>query len=469
MKAKLLINGDWINSDERDVIVTPIGDHIEVSMANEQYIYKAIKAAEQGKEEMRKLSSYDRYRILLNVANEINNRKDELSKLIAKEAGKPISLSRTEVNRAILTFTLAAEESKRISGEVIPLDIDSSFSNYIGYTRIFPIGIILAITPFNFPLNLVAHKIAPAIASGNPLILKPSPYTPYTACVLAEICLNAGFHPQAINVLHCSNNNAELLVKNDNISMISFTGSAQVGWYLKSICKKKKVVLEMGGNTASIITDTADLEWAISRLAIGAFAYSGQICVSIQRIYVYSNVYEKFLDLFLNATDKLKVGDVFDETTIVGPMISTDAADRVENWLAEAINSGAQYLKKGTRVKNILYPSILIHASKEMKIYSEEVFGPVVIIEDVKRIDEAIARVNDSRYGLQASIFTNEISIANKAIEEIEVGGLIINDYPTLRIDNMPYGGIKDSGFGREGIKYAIEQMTEKKMIVYKL
>lgn len=469
MQAKLLINGDWIDSDEKNIISTPVGDQIEVSMANEEHICNTIKVALRGKEEMRKLSSYDRYRILFNIANKINNRKDELSELIAKEAGKPISLSRAEVNRAILTFTLAAEEAKRIYGEVIPLDIDSSFSNYIGYTRIFPVGIILAITPFNFPLNLVAHKIAPAIASGNSFIIKPSPYTPYTACVLGEICLNAGLPPQAINILHCSNNNAELLVKDDNIALLSFTGSAQVGWHLKSMCKKKKLILEMGGNAASIITGSANLEWASSRLAIGAFAYSGQICISVQRIYVYSNVYENFLDLFLAATQKLKVGDVLDESTIVGPMISTDAADRVESWLTEAINSGAQFLKKGARVKNILYPSVLIHASKEMKTYSEEVFGPVVIVEDVKGIDEAIAKVNDSKYGLQASIFTNEISIANKAIEKIEVGGLIINDYPALRVDNMPYGGIKDSGFGREGIKFAMEQMTEKKMIVYKL
>jgi glyceraldehyde-3-phosphate dehydrogenase (NADP+) len=416
---------------------------------------------------MKKLSSYQKYQILNKVALEIERNKDKFSELIAKEAGKPIMLARGEVNRAILTFTIAAEESKRIYGEVIPLDIDSVSVKYKGYWRRFPVGIVLAISPFNFPLNLVAHKVAPAIAAGNAVIIKPSPYTPLTACLLGEMLLNAGLPAEAISIVHCDNEKAEKLVRNDAINLLSFTGSAQVGWHLKTVCGKKKVILEMGGNAASIVTDTADLAWASNRLALGAFAYSGQICISVQRVYVFTSIYEKFLDLFITATSRLKVGNVFDEDTIVGPMITKSAIDRVEDWLKEAIDSGAQFLIKGIKKDNILYPNILIHADSKMKIYSEEVFGPVVLVEEVKDIDEAIMKVNNSRYGLQASVFTNEFDIINKAIEEINVGGLIINDYPTLRIDNMPYGGLKDSGFGREGVKYAVEGMTEKKMIVW--
>ncbi len=469
MKAQLLINGKWFYSEEEIVINTPTGDSIELSLAGAAQIEEAIKSAVIGAKEMRKLSSYDRYKILSKTANEIENNKDEISKTIANEAGKPISLARAEVNRAVLTFNLAAEEAKRMYGEVIPLDIESSFHNYKGITQLIPVGVVLAITPFNFPLNLVAHKVAPAIASSNAVIIKPSPHTPLTACLLGKILLNAGLPQAAINIIHCTNKNVEMLVKNENIALMSFTGSAEVGWYLKNICNKKKVILEMGGNAASIVVDDADLRWASNRLALGAFAYSGQICISVQRIYVFSSIYENFLDLFLIATKKLQVGDIYNDKTIIGPMITYEAADRIEKWLKEAINQGAQFLLKGDRVKNIIYPNILIYANKNMEIYSEEAFGPVVIIEEVKDIGEAIEKVNDSRYGLQASIFTNNFAFINKAINEINVGGLIINDYPTLRIDNMPYGGIKDSGFGREGIKYAMEQMIEKKMIVWRI
>lgn len=468
MIAKLFINGEWIESENKGDIITPVKERIEIHYAGRDEIESAISAALIGSERMKKMSSFERAKMLKAIAEKINERKEEFATIITKEAGKPISLSRLEVERAISTFSIAAEESKRIYGEIIPLDTEAFSEGYRGYYYKFPIGVVLAITPFNFPLNLVAHKVAPAIASGNSIILKPSPFTPCTACLLGEVILEAGLPKEAFNLVHCMAPVAEQLVKDERIDMLTFTGSAAVGWYLKEICGKKKVILEMGGNAAAIVEEDSDLEWAANRLALGSFAYSGQICISVQRIFVKANVLELFLDIFLLAVERIKVGDPFDELVLVGPMITKEAADRVESWLKEAWISGAQFLMKGERVDNLITPYVLTHTSPSMKIWSEEVFGPVVLIETFLNFEEAIRMVNDSKYGLQAGIFTKNLDFINKAIEEIEVGGLIINDYPTFRVDSMPYGGIKCSGFGREGVKYAIEEMMNKKLVVIK-
>lgn len=464
--SKILIKGEWYETERSKIVLSPLRQENKIFLAGKEEIELAISSLKIGSKIMKKMSSFERARVLKNVAQRIQEKKEEFADLITKEAGKPISLSRLEVERAISTFNIAAEEAKRIYGEVIPLDIEQFSKNYIGLTYNTPVGIILGITPFNFPLNLVAHKLAPAIASGNSIILKPSPFTPNTACRLAEIILEAGLPKEAIALIHCDEQEAETLVKDERINLLTFTGSATVGWHLKNICGKKKIILEMGGNAAAIVEEDANLEWAANRLALGAFAYSGQICISVQRIYVKANILEKFLDKFLSVVSKIKVGDPFDESVLVGPMISKEAADRIEEWLKEAWLSGAQFLLKGQRDKNILSPSVLTHTSPSMKIWSEEVFGPVVIIETYNDFDEAVGMVNDSKYGLQAGIFTSNLNLINKAIEEIEVGGLIVNDYPTFRVDNMPYGGIKDSGFGKEGLKYAMELMMNKKLIV---
>jgi len=468
MIAKLFINGEWIESENKESIITPVKEEIEIHYAGWNEIELAITSALSGSKQMKKMSSFERSKVLKKIAEKINEKKEEFAAIITKESGKPISLSRLEVERAISTFNLAAEESKRIYGEIIPLDIESFSEGYRGYYYKFPIGVILAITPFNFPLNLVAHKIAPAIASGNSVILKPSPFTPCTACLLGEVILEAGLPKEAFNLIHASPSAAEQLVKDERIDMLTFTGSAAVGWYLKNICGKKKVILEMGGNAAAIVEEDADLEWAANRLALGAFAYSGQICISVQRIFVKANVLELFLDKFLMAVERIKIGDPFDELVLVGPMITKEAADKVESWIKDAWIEGAQFLMKGERVDNLITPYVLTHTSPSMKIWSEEVFGPVVLLETFLNFEEAIRMVNDSKYGLQAGIFTKNIKFIEEAIEEIEVGGLIINDYPTFRVDSMPYGGIKHSGFGKEGVKYSIEEMMNKKLVVIK-
>ncbi len=468
MRYKLLIGGEWVETGEILSVVNPYDSTVvgEVFQAGMSEIERAIDAAHQAFELTRKLPSYKRAEILEKVVDRLRERKDELARIMTLESGKPIQFTRGEVDRAILTFSIAAEESKRISGEVVSLDLAVGSENRWGVVKRYPVGPIASITPFNFPLNLVAHKVAPALAVGNTIVHKSPPQTPITSIMLGEILLDSGVPEGAVNIISCRNEVAEKLVIDSRMKMLSFTGSPKVGWHLKSIVPKKKVVLELGGNAAVLVEPDVNLESVAKRLAVGAFANAGQICISVQRIYVDESVYGKFKELFVEETNKLKVGNPLDDEAIVGPMINTSEADRAFKWIMEAKGAGATLLAGGERNGNIIQPTVLENVPADANLYCEEAFAPVAILESYSDFDEAIRRVNDTRFGLQAGVFTNDSRKVFKAFDEIQVGGVIINDYPTYRIDNMPYGGIKESGFGREGVRYAIEEMTEPKLLV---
>jgi glyceraldehyde-3-phosphate dehydrogenase (NADP+) len=349
------------------------------------------------------------------------------------------------------------------------LDLAAGSEKRWGVVRRFPIGAIASITPFNFPLNLAAHKIAPALAAGNTVIHKSPPQTPITSMILGEILANSGLPDGAANVVACTNEAAEKMVLDPRLKMLSFTGSPRVGWYLKSKAPKKKVVLELGGNAAVIVEPDADIDFVARRLSLGAFSNAGQICISVQRIYVHEKIYDRFRKKFLEETRKVKVGNPLDDDTVVGPMINSIEADRAFKWIQEAKAAGAKILAGGGRNGNILEPTVFESVPTNANLYCEEAFAPVAILETYSEFDEAIRKVNDTRFGLQAGIFTNDTRKIFKAFDEIQVGGVIINDYPTYRIDNMPYGGVKDSGFGREGLRYAIEEMTEPKLLAFNI
>ncbi len=462
-----MVDGEWRSSSEKEVVTNPFNQQpvAEVYQAQKKDMEDAISAAERAFIKTRRMPSYKRSEILLKIAQEIARSKEDLSKLMAVESGKPIRYCRAEVDRAVMTFTIAGEEAKRLSGEIVPLDLASESERRYGLVRRFPIGPISAISPFNFPLNLIAHKVAPCIAVGNTMVLKPPPQCPTTGVKLGEIVLNAGVVPGTLNVLPCSIAVAEQLATDDRFKMLSFTGSPRVGWYLKSRAGKKRVLLELGGNAGIIIDRTANLDVAVLRTAIGSFANAGQICIKVQRIYVHSEVFEEFESRFVEATRSLKVGDPLDAKTVVGPMIDLAAAERVESWVQEAINGGAKLVYGGEREGTVLQPTILTEVQRDMKVHCEEVFGPVVTLDSFATLEEAITKMNDTVYGLQAGIYSNDFNNIFAAFEKLDVGGVIVNDYPTYRIDNMPYGGVKDSGVGREGLKYAMEAMTEIKLL----
>ncbi len=438
-----------------------------VHQADEEHIEQSILSAQQAFKITSRYSGYERSEILRSIGLQLRARKEEFAQLITAEAGKPISFSRTEVDRAISTFEIASEETKRINGEVLPLDVTALTKNKQGIVTRFPIGIIACISPFNFPLNLVAHKLAPAIASGNSFILKPPPQAPLTSLLLGEVLLNSGLEKKSINIIPTSNENGETLVTDERIAMLSFTGSANVGWMLKQKAGKKKIVLELGGNAGVIVDKTADVEHAVARCVLGGFGYAGQVCIKVQRIVVHESVYADFENEFVEAASKIVVGDPLDEKTIVGPMISENEAKRVELWVNEAVTHGAKVLTGGSRNGIFYRPTVLTNVKPEMKVCSEEIFGPVVTLEKDSTIKEAVEKINNSKYGLQAGIFSNDFRNIQYAYQHLNIGGLIVNDYPTFRVDSMPYGGVKDSGFGREGIKYAIQEMTEPKLLVF--
>jgi acyl-CoA reductase-like NAD-dependent aldehyde dehydrogenase len=429
----------------------------------------AIAAAVKAFGTTRRLPAFERQRVLRQVAASVAGRKEEFSHTLAQEAGKPIKAARTEVERAIFTFNIAAEESTRIYGEYLPLDWQEFTAGRWGIVRRFPLGPIAGITPFNFPLNLVAHKVAPAIAAGCPMVLKPAPQTPLCSLLLAECVQQAGWPDGGLNVLPLSNEDAGLLVTDDRIKLISFTGSVPVGWDIKRRAGKKKVVLELGGNAAVIVHSDADLAYATMRCVSGGFGYAGQTCISVQRILVEHSVYGKFTDLFVEAVKKLKTGDPLDESTDIGPLIRESDVVRTINWIEEAVHAGARLLAGGGRRNQVVEPTVLTGTKSDMKVNCQEAFGPVVTVEPYRDFDQALRQVNHSSYGLQAGLFTRDAKLLFQAYEELEVGGVIAGDVPSFRIDHMPYGGVKDSGLGREGLRYAIEEMTEPKLLVMNL
>ena len=465
---KYLVGGEWRSSEQKVYIANPYnGSAVGVlSLANEEDIEDGIQSALNAFSVLRSLSGYERSKILSRIVHALEKRRDEFAEMISNESGKPIRFSNAEVDRAVSTFQIASEEATRITGDVLPLDVTSTVKNRKGIVTRFPIGVIACISPFNFPLNLIAHKIAPAIASGNSFIIKPPPQAPLTSLLLGDCLLDSGLPESAVNILPCENAIAERLVTDARIAMLSFTGSAAVGWELKQKAGKKKVALELGGNAAVIVDKHADVTLAVERCALGAFAYAGQVCIKVQRIYVHKSLYKQFEMKFLEAASELKVGNPLENNTIVGPMINLAEAERVEKWVKEAISDGANIAWGGKRRGSMIEPTVLDGVKPSMKVCSEEIFGPVATLHKFESLDRAVEEVNESRYGLQAGIFSSDVNSIMYAYKHLEVGGVIANDYPTFRVDNMPYGGIKDSGFGREGVRYAIQEMTEPKLLV---
>jgi acyl-CoA reductase-like NAD-dependent aldehyde dehydrogenase len=468
---KLLINGQWKESGTVKEIRSPFDRSVvgKVHFAAKEQVEEALAASDNAYQKTRRLSSFERAVILEKISMGIKARREDLARSITLQSGKVIRDARAEVDRAAMTFDIASEEAKRMGGELIPLDLSAATARRWGLARRFPIGVVTAITPFNFPLNLVAHKVAPALAAGNALVLRPASQVPITSLLLGEVIQETDYPPGGVNVLPAGYKESEILLTDDVVRKVTFTGSPAVGWELKKKAYQKKVTLELGGNAAVIVEPDADLEFALPRIVTGSFSYSGQICISIQRIFLHESIYDRFMTDFIRRTQKLRLGDPTDEATDIGPMINPEAAKQTEEWIDEAVGMGARVVCGGKRKSVMFEPTILENVIPDLRISWLEAFAPVVVVYPYSEFDKALEAVNYSVYGLQAGIFTNDLKKAFHAYETLEVGGVIVNDTPTFRIDHMPYGGVKQSGFGREGIRYAIEEMTELKLLALNL
>ncbi len=455
-------------SVEELVVLAPFGrqELARIRRPSAEEVETAVRGAVLAFEKTRALPTFTRVAILRKVAGELEGRRDELARTIAAEAGKPLKAARAEAERAAATFSAAAAALEAQKGEMLPLDVNAASLGRWGVVKRVPFGPVLAITPFNFPLNLTSHKVAPAIAVGAPVVQKPASQTPLSAFALREIVLAAGWPKEAYAVLAISGQAAEGLVTDPRLPVVSFTGSGAVGWRLKSLAPKKRVALELGGNAAVVVHSDADLDDAARRTVSGAFSYAGQSCISVQRALVHRPVFEAFREKLLLAAGKLVVGDPLDEKTDVGPMIAPEEAARVEAWLAEAIAGGATALCGGARAGSCVAPTILANTTPSMKVEALEVFAPVVTLVAYDDFEEALHRVNDSKYGLQAGVFTRDLARIQRAFDVLEVGAVLANDVPTWRADRMPYGGVKESGLGREGPAYAMEEFTEPRLLV---
>ena len=438
----------------------------EVALATPDVLDQAITAAVAATEAMRKMTVYERQAVLEHCVKRFTERKDELAHALCIEAGKPINDAIGEVTRLIDTFKIAAEETPRMLGETLPLDISPRAKGYRGMTQRVPIGPCAFISPFNFPLNLAAHKVAPAIATGCPFVLKPASMTPVGALLIGEILAETNLPKGAFSILPCRRDSADLLTEDDRLKLLSFTGSPDVGWKLKARAGKKPVILELGGNAACVVDKDWDLDDAVARVIIGAFYQSGQSCIGVQRLFVHSDVYATFKEKLVAKTKALKSGDPKDKETFIGPMISEGEAKRLHGWIESTIDKGATLLCGGQRNGNMLQATLLENVDSNCELSAEEAFGPVAILEPFDDFDAVLKRVNDSRFGLQAGIFTRDLYKAQQAWDELEVGGVVIGDVPSWRVDHMPYGGVKDSGLGREGIRWAMEDMTELRLMV---
>lgn len=465
---KAYIAGEFRQTEKTVEVRNPYNGEL-VGMAcigSNKDLEDAIQGAEKVFPTLRNLPSYQRYDILMAIYRMLESDKQRLAQILASEAAKPIKLAVGEIDRAAETFKIAAEESKRLPREYISLDWTPAGQGKDGLVKYFPLGLVAGIAPFNFPMNLAVHKIAPAIAAGCPIILKPSTSTPLSTLELAKIIDLTELPKGAVSILPMDRNTGNQLVTDERFKLLTFTGSPEVGWKMKQQAGKKRVVLELGGNAGAIVSETCNMDWALRRCLGGGFAYAGQVCIHTQRIFVHQSVFDAFTKAFILKTRELKSGDPLDPTTDITAMIDEANALRVEAWVKEAVNGGAQILAGGKRTGSFYEPTVLTGTQPNMKVFEMEIFGPVVVIEPYSNIHEAIERVNSGRYGLQAGVFTNKIDEMNYAFEHLEVGGVIINDVPTFRVDHMPYGGVKDSGFGREGIKYAILDMMEPRLLV---
>lgn len=435
-------------------------------LADASIIERAIAAAVEATEPMRRMPSHKRAAVLNHVAGRISERQDELAQVLAVEAGKPIRDARGEVGRGVDTFRIAAEEATRIHGEYNPLDISARAEGYEGIWKRVPIGPCSFISPFNFPINLAAHKIAPALAAGCPFVLKPASQTPIGALLLGEILAETDLPPGAFSILPCRRDEAEPFSTDERFKLLSFTGSPEVGWALKAKAGKKPVILELGGNAACIVDRDVDEDYAVKRMMIGAFYQSGQSCIGVQRILIHESIYERFKGKLATAARELKAGDPLDEETFLGPLISEKDARRLEGWVNDAVARGAKVLCGGKR-DGVFYDATFVeNVPTDLPLSCQEAFGPVATVEPFSRFEDACKRVNDSVFGLQAGVFTRNINSAFHAFNELDVGGVIINDVPSFRVDSMPYGGVKESGLGREGVRFAIEDMTEIRLMV---
>ena len=437
-----------------------------VAMADASAIDKAIAAAVAAEAPMAAMPPYERQAILYHCVQRFTERAEELADALCIEAGKPIKDSRGEVSRLIDTFRVAAEEAVRIGGEVLNLEIAPRAKGYRGFTKRVPLGACSFISPFNFPLNLAAHKVAPAIAAGCPFVLKPASRTPIGALIIGEILAETDLPKGAFSILPCHRDGADLFTEDDRLKLLSFTGSPAVGWDLKARAGKKKVVLELGGNAACVVDENTNLDDAVARIIFGAFYQSGQSCIGVQRIYGHQSQYAELKQRLVEKATQLKMGDPKKEDTFIGPMISESEAKRLDKWIQEAVAAGATVLCGGKRNGAMLEATLLENVPRHCAICTEEAFGPVAVLESFDDFDEVLARVNDSAFGLQAGIFTRDLYRAQKAWDVLDVGGAVIGDVPSWRVDNMPYGGVKDSGLGREGIRWAIADMTEERLLV---
>jgi acyl-CoA reductase-like NAD-dependent aldehyde dehydrogenase len=468
---KLYINGKWIANGNTMPVYNKYDDSLigTLPVADSELLDQAISAAERAATVMADLPAFKRAEILLRTAQLLSERKEEIAKTLAAEAGKALKFSRIEVDRAVSTFTIAGEEAKRLHGETVPLDAVPSGAGYFGFYVRRPVGVVAAITTFNFPLNLVAHKVAPALAAGNSLVLKPAATTPLTAVKLCECLEAAGLPPGAINLINGSGSKVgEALVRDPRIQKISFTGSVPVGERILSVAGIKKVTLELGNTAPIIVAPDADLDVVAKKAAVGAFYNSGQVCISTQRIYGENKIYEPLTEKFVAATNAMVVGDPLDERVDVGPMIARTEVERVSDWVNEAASGGARILTGGKREGNVYYPTVIVDAKPEMKIVAEEVFGPVASVIRADSFEDALSQADKTLFGLQASVFTQDINRVFQAIKRLNFGGVIINDVPSFRADHMPYGGNRTSGLGREGVKFAMEEMTNLRMVVIK-
>ncbi|MDA3780085.1 MAG: aldehyde dehydrogenase family protein [Bacteroidales bacterium] len=465
---KIYFAGEFLTTENKLEVFSPFNNELiaETFIAGKLELDIAISKAEKVKEEMKNLPSYKKYDILNSIASDIKKNRERLAKILSLESGKPLKYAVGEIDRAAQVFVVAAEESKRLPKEYFSLDWTAAGENKEAIVKSFPVGIIAGIAPFNFPLNLAVHKIAPAIASGNTIIIKPSRSTPLSVLELAKIIDSTDLPKGAVSILPMDRKAGNQLVVDDRINMLSFTGSPAVGWKMKNEAGRKKVALELGGNAGVIVSDNADVEKTVKKCLVGAYAYSGQVCIHVQRIFVQNDVFKSFVDKFVKYTKELKFGPPESNDTDISVMIDENNAIRVEEWVNEAVKDGAKILYGGNRKGAYYEPTILTDTKKEMKVCSLEIFGPVVTIEIFDNFADAVELINDSDYGLQAGVFTNSIAEMNKAFNDLEVGGVIINDIPTFRVDHMPYGGVKNSGFGREGVKYSIREMMDPRLMV---
>jgi len=465
----IFLAGRWVDSPDQLEISNPARPDEPAGATyhatTEQY-EEAVQAAVKAFELTRTLPAYERGAILRNISAGIRERREEIGRLISLESGKPIKDALVEADRATLTFRLGAEEAERMTGELIPLDLLPSSKGRIGITRRFPIGPIAAISPFNFPLNLAAHKLAPAIAAGNTIVLKPPSKDPLTMLTIAEIVEKSGVPEGAVSILPMTRELGDRMVADDRFKLLSFTGSPSVGWRMKERAGKKRVVLELGGNAGVIVDESADLDWAVKRTLVGAFSYAGQVCISVQRMFIHRAVFDDFIERMVDGARALVVGDPLDPETQLGPMVDEAQAQRTERWVREAEEVGGRVLLGGRADGAFFPPTILVDTPADAQVCSNEAFAPLVVAFPFDDFGDAIRQVNDSFYGLQTGVFTNDLQHSWRAFNELEVGGVIVNDVPTYRIDHMPYGGVKDSGLGREGLRWSIEDMTELRLMV---